>query len=61
MHSLNQSALGYVLAADRARPVPRAVRAKQRHRPPPVRARAASMAARVASRLDAETARNVVA
>ena len=61
MHSLNQSALGNVVAAERVRPVPRAVRAKQRHRPPPVRSRAASMAARVARRLDAEAARNVVA
>jgi hypothetical protein len=61
MHSLNQSALGYVVAAERVRPVPRAVRAKQRHRPPPVRSRAAHVAARVARRLDAEAARNVVA
>jgi hypothetical protein len=61
MHSLNQSALGTVVAADRVRPVPRAVRAKQRHRPPPVRSRAAHMAARVARRLDADAARNVVA
>lgn len=61
MHSLNHAALGHVVAADRVRPVPRAVRAKQRHRPPPVRSRAAYVAARVARRLDAEAARNVVA
>ena len=61
MHSLNHAALGHVVAADRVRPVPRAVRAKQRHRPPPVRSRAAPGAARVARRLDAEAARNVVA
>jgi hypothetical protein len=61
MHSLNQSVLGHVVAAERVRPVPRAVHAKQRHRPPPVRSRAAHVAARVARRLDAEAARNVVA
>ena len=61
MHSLNHAALGHVVAADRARPDSRAVRAKQRHRPPPVRSRAAHVVARVARRLDAEAARNVVA
>jgi hypothetical protein len=61
MHSLNQSVLSHAVAAERARPVPRAVRAQQRHRPPPVRSRAAHVVARVARRLDAEAARNVVA
>jgi hypothetical protein len=61
MHSLNAIALAQVVAADRARSVSRADRAKQRHRPPPVRRRAAHVAARVARRLDAEAARNVVA
>jgi hypothetical protein len=61
MHSLNQVVLANVLAADRVRPVPRAERAKQRHRPPPVRSRAALLVARVARRLDAEAARNAVA
>ena len=61
MHSLNHAALSQAVAADRVRSVPRTVRAKQRHRPPPVRSRAASVVARVARRLDAEAARNVVA
>jgi hypothetical protein len=61
MHSLNQLYLGQVDAAERVRPVPRAVRAQQRHRPPPARSRAAYVAARVARRLDAEAARRVVA
>jgi hypothetical protein len=61
MHSLNHVALGQAVAAERVRPAPRAVRAQQRHRPPPVRSRAAHVAARVARRLDAEAARNVVA
>jgi hypothetical protein len=61
MHSLNQSALSHAVAAERARPVSRVVREQQRHRPPPVRSRAAHVVARVARRLDAEAARNVVA
>jgi hypothetical protein len=61
MHSLNQIVLANVLAADRVRSVPRAERAQQRHRPPPVRSRAALLVARVARRLDAEAARNAVA
>jgi hypothetical protein len=61
MHSLNHAALGQVVAADRVRSHHRAERAKQRHRPPPVRSRAAHVVARVARRLDAEAARNVVA
>jgi len=61
MHSLNHATLGHVVAADRVRPVPRAERAKQRHRPPPVRSRVALVAARVARRLDAEVARRAVA
>jgi hypothetical protein len=61
MHSLNQAALGHVVAADRVRSVQRSQRAKQRHRPPPLRARAALVAGRVAHRLDAEAARRAVA
>jgi hypothetical protein len=61
MHSLNHATLGQAVAADRVRPVPRALRAQQRHRPPPVRARAALTAARIARRLDADTARRTVA
>jgi hypothetical protein len=61
MHSLNHVVYGRVVAADRVRSGSGAVRAKQRHRPPPVRRRVALVAARIARRLDAETARNVVA
>jgi hypothetical protein len=61
MHSLNQSALGHVIAAERADSASRAERAARRHRPPPMRARAALVAARVAHRLDADAARRAVA
>jgi hypothetical protein len=61
MQSLSHVVYAQVVAAERARSVPRAERAKQRHRPPPVRGRAASLAARLARRLDAEVARDVVA
>jgi hypothetical protein len=60
MHSLNQSALGHAVAADRVHPQSRAVAERLRHRPPP-RSRAASWAAQLARRLDAEAARRAVA
>ena len=41
MHSLSHIVVANVIAADRVRPVPRAVSASLRHRPPPVRGRAA--------------------
>ena len=61
MHSLNHVAYGRSVAADRTRPVPRAVGASCLHRPPPVRGRVAYAVARVARRLDADVARRAVA
>ena len=61
MHSLNHDVYAKSVAADRVRPVPRAVYASRRHRPPPVRGRAAYAVARVAHRLDADVARRAVA
>jgi hypothetical protein len=61
MHSLNHVALGQAVAADRARPLPRGLAERLRHRPPPIRSRAASWAAQLAHRLDAEAARRAVA
>jgi hypothetical protein len=60
MHSLNHAALGHVIAAERVRSGRRAEGAAQRHRPPPIRVRAALVAARVACRLDADAARRAV-
>ena len=61
MHSLNHSVIAHSVAADRTRPVARAVLASRPHRPPPVRGRAAYAVARVAHRLDADVARRAVA
>ena len=61
MHSLNHVVYAHSVAADRVRPVPRAVSASRRDRPPPVRGRAAYAVARVARRLDADVARRTVA
>jgi hypothetical protein len=61
VHSLNHVVLANSVAADRVRPVPRAVSASLRDRPPPVRGRAAHAVARVARRLDADVARRAVA
>jgi hypothetical protein len=61
MHSLNHLHVAHVEAADRVRRSSRAETRIQRHRPPPLRGRAAYAAARVASRLDAESARRAVA
>jgi hypothetical protein len=61
VHSLNQIVHAQSVAADRVRPVPRAVSASRRHRSPPVRGRAAYAVARVARRLDADIARRAVA
>ena len=62
MHSLNQVELGHAVAADRAggRGPMRAHAARVRHRPPPLRSRAASWAAQRARRLDADAARRAV-
>jgi hypothetical protein len=61
MHSLNHLHVAHAEATDRVRRASRAEHSAQRHRPPPLRARAAVAAARVASRLDAESARRAVA
>ena len=61
MHSLSTIVYANCVAADRVRPVPRAVSASLRDRPPPVRGRAAYAVARMARRLDADVARRAVA
>ena len=61
MQSLLSSELYRVLAADRVRNAPRAVVPLQRYNPPPIRGRAAYAAARLARRLDSESARKAVA
>ena len=61
MHSLNHIAYGNVVAADRLRAVPRGIARPRRHRPPPVRGHLAYAVARVAGRLDSESARRAVA
>lgn len=61
MHSLNHSDFARANATERVESAQgRAVAARLQH-PPPVRSRAAYLAARVASRLDAATARKAVA
>jgi hypothetical protein len=62
MHTQLSNELIRVLAADRIRQAPSAVVSPaRRHRPPPVRGRAAYAAARLARRLDSESARKAVA
>ncbi len=61
MHSLIHPAYAHAIAADRLRSVPRGVARPRRHRPPPVRGHVAYAVARVAGRLDAESARRAVA
>ena len=61
MHSLNHIALGNELAADRVRSVPRGVARSRRHRPPPIRRHVAYAVARLANRLDGDSARRAVA
>ena len=62
MHSLNHRELGRIIASERVRQASRAHAGALRHRPPPpVRARAAHAAARLALRLDRESARRAVA
>jgi len=61
MHSLNHPAYANAVVADRLRAVPRGVARTRRHRPPPIRGRVAYAVARVAGRLDAESARRAVA
>jgi hypothetical protein len=61
MHSLNQQALGYVVAAERAESAQRVAKHARLQHPPPVRSRVAYVAARVANRLDSKAARRAVA
>jgi hypothetical protein len=61
VHSLNHTAYAHAVAADRLRPVARGVARPRRHRPPPVRRHVAYAVARVANRLDSESARRAVA
>jgi len=61
VHSLNHPALAHAIAADRVRPVPRGVARPRRHRPPPIRGHVAYVVARLAGRLDTESARRAVA
>ena len=61
MHSLNHPAYANAVVADRLRAVPRGVARTRRHRPPPVRRHVAYAVARVAGRLDSESARRAVA
>jgi hypothetical protein len=62
VHSLIHPVYANTVAADRIRAVPRSgVARPRRHRPPPVRRHVAYVVARVAGRLDAESARRAVA
>ncbi len=61
MHSQLHFELYRVLAADRVRHAPRAVVPLRRQHPPPMRGRAAYVAARLARRLDSESAKRAVA
>ena len=61
MHSLNHVDYANAVVADRLRAVPRGVARSRRHRPPPVRGHVAYAVARLAGRLDSESARRAVA
>jgi hypothetical protein len=61
MHSNLHEELYRTLAADRVRRAPRAVVPLRRQHPPPIRGRVAYVAARLARRLDSESARRAVA
>ena len=61
MHSLNHVDYANAVVADRLRAVPRGVARTRRHRPPPIRGHVAYAVARVAGRLDSESARRAVA
>jgi hypothetical protein len=61
MHSDLHQELYRTLAADRVRRAPRAVVPLRRQHPPPIRGRVAYAAARLARRLDSESARRAVA
>ena len=61
MHSQLHFELYRVNATERVRNAPRAGIPERRQHPPPIRGRAAYAAARVARRLDSESARRAVA
>jgi hypothetical protein len=61
MHSNLHQELYRALAADRVRRSHRAVVPLRRQHPPPIRGRVAYVAARLARRLDTESARRAVA
>ena len=61
MHSQLSNELIRVLAADRIRQAPSVVVPERRQHPPPLRGRVAYAAARLARRLDSESARKAVA
>ena len=61
MHSLNHSAYGRAVAAERVESGTRQGRAPRSLHPPPVRSRVAYAAARIARRLDSAAARRAVA
>lgn len=61
MHSLLHDQMYRTNAADRAPRTPRAVIPERRLHPPPIRGRAAYAAARLARRLDSESAKRAVA
>ena len=61
MHSLNHPAYARSVAAERVEVAQREARASRLQHPPPVRSRAAYVAARIAHRLDPSAARRAVA
>ena len=61
MHSLNHTVYANTVAADRLRAVPRGIARPRRHRPPPIRGHVAYAVARLAGRLDSDSARRAVA
>jgi hypothetical protein len=61
MHSLNHPAYARSVEAERVQAAKGRAKAARLQHPPPVRSRAAYVAARVASRLDSATARKAVA
>ena len=61
MHSLSHTDYANAVVADRLRAVPRGVARPRRHGPPPVRGHVAYVVARVAGRLDSESARRALA
>jgi hypothetical protein len=61
MHSLNHPAYARSVEAERVQAAKGRARAARLQHPPPVRSRAAYLAARVATRLDSAAARKAVA